>query len=130
MPLLMATRLLASSPDVPMSAREALDMIERNLRIEARFIDDLLDFTRACCGKMQAPHKTVDIHDVISHALEVTRANVSSKNQQITVELQANCHKVSGDATRLQQVIWNLLKSEKWRRPFAQSAPTMKRAVG
>ena len=46
-PVLMAAHLLASNPEVPASAREALDMIERNLRIEARLVDDLLDFTRS-----------------------------------------------------------------------------------
>ena len=111
MPVLMAAHLLANDPEVPGSAREALDMIERNLRIEARFIDDLLDFTRIHCGKLEVSCASVDMHEVISHALEVTSDDVARKNQHVTVELEANCHEVRGDATRLQQVFWNLLKN-------------------
>lgn len=110
-PVLMAAHLLAHNPEVPASAREALDMIERNLQIEARLVDDLLDFTRIHCGKLEVACEPVDVHEVISHALEVTSYDASRKNQQITVELEANCHEVSGDATRLQQVFWNLLKN-------------------
>ncbi len=86
-------------------------MIQRNLRIEARFIDDLLDFTRSHCGKLEVSCAPVDVHEVISHALEVTSDDVARKNQQITLELEANCREVRGDATRLQQVFWNLLKN-------------------
>ena len=110
-PVLMAAHLLAQNPEVPVSAREALDMIERNLRIEARLVDDLLDFTRVHCGKLEVSCEAVDVHEVILHALEVTSDDVTRKNQQITVELGANCHEVRGDAIRLQQVFWNLLKN-------------------
>ena len=110
-PVLMAAHLLAHNPEVPGSAREALDIIERNLRIEARLVDDLLDFTRVHCGKLEVACEPVDVREVILHALEVASDDVSHKNQQITVELEANRHEVSGDATRLQQVFWNLLKN-------------------
>ena len=86
-PVLMAAHLLAQNPEVPVSAREALDMIERNLRIEARLVDDLLDFTRVHCGKLEVSCEAVDVHEVISHALEVTSDDVTRKNQQVTVEL-------------------------------------------
>ena len=110
-PVLMAAHLLAHNPEVPVSAREALDMIERNLRIEARLVDDLLDFARVHCGKLEVAREPVDVREVILHALEVTTDDVTRKNQQITVELGANCHEVRGDAIRLQQVFWNLLKN-------------------
>ena len=110
-PVLMAAHLLAQNPEVPVSAREALDMIERNLRIEARLVDDLLDFTRVHCGKLEVACEPVNMHEVIAHALEVTSDDVARKNQQVTVNLKANCHEVRGDATRLQQVFWNLLKN-------------------
>ena len=110
-PVFLAAHLLANNPEVPGSAREALDLIERNLRIEARFIDDLLDFTRLRCGKLEVARARVDVHEVIAHALEVASEDVACKNQHVTVALEANCREVSGDATRLQQVFWNLLKN-------------------
>ena len=110
-PVLMATHMLARNPKLPESALTALDMIERNVLVEARFIDELLDLTKINRGKLEIVREPVDLHEAVRRALEVSADDVSAKGQQVTVELQAGDHRVQGDATRLQQVFWNLLKN-------------------
>ena len=74
-------------------------------------VDDLHDFTKISCGKSEVLWEPVDVHEVVSHALEVISDDAARKDQGITVALDASCHGVKGDATRLQQVFWNLLEN-------------------
>ena len=71
-PVLMGVSMLRLNRELPGSAREALDMIERNVRIEALFIDDLLDITRISRGKLEIVREPTDVHEAIQNALQVT----------------------------------------------------------
>jgi len=110
-PILMAVQSLLRRSDLPDHVRETMEMIGRNVRIEAGFIDDLLDITRISRGKMELNAQELDLHDVVTHAIEVSRGDIEAKQQQLTIELKAQQHCLRGDFTRLQQVIWNLLKN-------------------
>ena len=110
-PVLMAARMLARNPELPESAHKALDMIERNVQIEARFIDDLLDLTKIAHGKLEIVSGPVDLHEAVRRAVEVAGDDAERKKQPLVVSLEAANHQVQGDATRLQQVFWNLLKN-------------------
>ena len=110
-PVTLAVHMLARNPDLPESAYAALETIQRNVQIEAHFIDDLLDLTKIAHGKLEIVREPMDLHEAVQHAVEVSMGDIEGKNQQITVNLEAAEHQVQGDATRLQQAFWNLLKN-------------------
>jgi signal transduction histidine kinase len=89
-------------------ARErALDSIERNARMQAQLINDLLDISRASKGKLQLEIRLVDLKHVIETALESVREPMGRKNLEVSTSLQSVA--VVGDQSRLQQVVTNLL---------------------
>ncbi len=91
--------------------RHALDVIRRNVELEARLIDDLLDITRIAKGKLKLGLEPVSIHNVLQRALEICRDDISHKALRIDLQLNAREHFVHGDPARLQQVFWNLIKN-------------------
>src|SRR5215469_18609922 len=80
-------------------------MIRRNVELEARLIDDLLDLTRIRRGKLHLNLTTVDVHEVLNRAVEICCAERAG---DVKLYLGASRHHVRGDAARLQQVFWNL----------------------
>ena len=109
-PVLAATAGRAVDPTLPAGVRDDLAMIHRNVELEARLIDDLLDLTRVGRGKLQLRTETVDVHRVLADALSVIPPE-ETQHKQLAVDLSAAAHHVNGDAARLQQVFWNLLKN-------------------
>ncbi|MGI9115773.1 MAG: hypothetical protein DLM52_12770 [Chthoniobacterales bacterium] len=91
--------------------RHALDVIRRNVELEARLIDDLLDITRISKGKLKLGFEAVSIHSVLQRALEICRDDISQKGLRIDLQMNAREHFVHGDPARLQQVFWNLIKN-------------------
>lgn len=91
--------------------RRALEIIRRNVELEARLIDDLLDITRITSGKLQLKREFVDVHQVLSLALEITQQDIVDKYLQIDLQLGAKLHFAYADLARLQQVFWNLIKN-------------------
>ena len=110
-PVLMATRTLARRRDLPPAVAEALVMISRNVQLEAHFIDDLLDLTRISRGKLELVRVPMDLHEAVRRAVEITESDFQGKNQRLEVALDAPEARLEGDFTRLQQVVWNLLKN-------------------
>jgi signal transduction histidine kinase len=94
------------------TATELVDIIRRNVELEARLIDDLLDLTRVSRGKLELHRQPVDVHDELKHAVKMCRQG-DAQQKRIDVRLEAGAvhHWVSGDPARLQQVFWNLLKN-------------------
>jgi two-component system CheB/CheR fusion protein len=74
-------------------------------------IDDLLDVTRISSGKLEMSRAQTDMHEVIHAAADVCAGDFSAKRQRVGLALHATRHIVPGDAARLQQVVWNLLKN-------------------
>src|SRR5436853_6962149 len=91
--------------------RQALDVIRRNVELEARLIDDLLDVTRIAKGKLKLSLEPVSVHSVLQRALEICREEISQKCLEVELTLNARDHFVQGDPARLQQVFWNLIKN-------------------
>jgi len=103
---LLTTRAL--NPD---DARNAIDVIARNARLQARLIDDLLDLSSIMVGRVRLDVRPVDLASVIHAAVESLRPSATIKQLTLDVDtvLTGEPPIVMGDAGRLQQVIWNLL---------------------
>jgi len=106
----MVGELEAEMPDSE-PVREALEVVRRNVELEARLIDDLLDVTRISKGKLQLSFETICIHQILQRAYEICRTEIEAKNLKVEFRLQAAHTHVEGDPARLQQVFWNLIKN-------------------
>ncbi len=91
--------------------REELAMVRRNLELEARLIDDLLDLNRIVRGKIGLRLQPTDLHATLRSVLAICREEVEAKRLNLRLELAAPQHNVNGDGGRLQQVFWNLLNN-------------------
>jgi signal transduction histidine kinase/CheY-like chemotaxis protein len=106
----MVGELEAEAPD-SQSVREALEVVRRNVELEARLIDDLLDVTRISKGKLQLSFETICVHQILQRAYEICRKEIEAKNLEVEFQLRAVHTHVEGDPARLQQVFWNLIKN-------------------
>ncbi|MDX2080701.1 MAG: PAS domain S-box protein [Terrimicrobiaceae bacterium] len=110
-PVLLTSSVLARDASLPQSAREAMAMIQRNVKVEARLIDDLLDLSRVLNGKLHLERQVLGLHGAIHHAVENCAEEASAAGLEISEFFRAPVDLVSGDSARLQQVFWNLLKN-------------------
>ncbi|WP_199333871.1 PAS domain S-box protein [Oculatella sp. FACHB-28] len=108
-PILGWTRLLQNGKLDAARQHEALATIERNAKLQTQLIDDLLDISRIMQGKLSLTVTPVSLTFVITAAVETVRLSAEAKNIQILLDLPTAIAPVSGDAARLQQVVWNLL---------------------
>lgn len=88
-----------------------MELIQRNVELEARLIDDLLDVTRIRQGKIEIGEEIVDAHACFMNAFEICKGEIEAKSMHTTLRLEAPLHHALGDPARLQQVFWNLLKN-------------------
>src|SRR5207244_6996037 len=110
-PILIWAGGMAKDPSLTPEVSEGLQMVCRNVELEARLIDDLLDLTRITRGKLQLNLRKSDAHDLLEHAMEIVRNDITSRQLNLSVELNADNHHVLADSSRLQQVFWNVLKN-------------------
>lgn len=110
-PVLMMSTAMELDPAVPAEVREQAGIIRRNAQLEARLIDDLLDHSRIRHGKLTLVEAPVDIHNLLSETEEIVRSEGTSKRVAIIFEKNAEDCCVKGDAARLQQVFWNMIKN-------------------
>jgi signal transduction histidine kinase len=106
----MVSELEATVPD-SRAVRQALEVIRRNVELEARLIDDLLDVTRIAKGKLQLSFEIVSVHETLKRAFEICREDIGAKKLETKFRLRATDAYVQGDPARLQQVFWNLIKN-------------------
>jgi signal transduction histidine kinase len=93
------------------AAARALETIERNARVQAQLIADLLDVSRIITGKLRLDMQAVELSSIIEAALDSVRPGADAKGIRLDVRLDPLTSPVMGDADRLQQVIWNLLSN-------------------
>jgi PAS domain S-box-containing protein len=110
-PVLMTIASLRREPNLSDDLRRDLEILQRNVELEALLIDDLLDLTRISHGKLELHNDAVDVHSIIEHALSISAADLYAKNVTVTRHFEAREHHCWADAARLQQVLWNLLKN-------------------
>jgi len=90
-------------------ARRGLETIERNARLQAQLIEDILDVSRSISGKLRLDIKPVELISVIRAAVDAVRPAAQGKDIQLQLLLDPAADHVQADATRMQQIIWNLL---------------------
>lgn len=102
-----------SLEDEPQSSegKQILAAMRRNIELEARLIDDLLDLTRVNRGTLQLNPGPVDVHAAISHAAQICEHDSESKKLQVNLRLNAGQFYVEADSARLHQVLWNLMQN-------------------
>ena len=110
-PVLASVQELLRTDSLPAELRESLDLINRNVELEARLIDDLLDLTRIARGKMEIQRSIINLGQVLEHAIRTCEADFQGKGIEVRIRLDAANRLVLGDRARMLQVFWNLLKN-------------------
>jgi len=110
-PVLLGVETLQKQWPQSAEVDSALEIIRRNIGVESRLIDDLLDITRISKGKLDLRLRSLDVHAEILNVVETCRSESAAKRIRVHLSLQANDHHVAADEARFQQIIWNLLKN-------------------
>lgn len=110
-PVLLAVGSLENDRSFSVSLRQQFSMVRRNVELEARLIDDLLDLTRIARGKLELQTGDVDFRDVLNLAVDICKPEIEAKQQRFEVKVDAAETKTLGDGVRLQQAIWNLIRN-------------------
>jgi PAS domain S-box-containing protein len=110
-PVLLIASDAAHDPQLPSRARADFEMIRRNVELEARLIDDLLDLTRIVSGKLLLEKRPLDVRAVLQDALAIVRLDAETKKIDLTLDLGTGPSVILGDPLRLQQIFWNVLKN-------------------
>ena len=90
---------------------QGLDTIERNARVQAQIIEDLLDMSRIISGKVRLDVEQIDLPAVLNESIDTVRAAAEAKGIRLQAVVDPRAGPISGDADRLQQVFWNLLNN-------------------
>ena len=110
-PILLATSILSEAPSVPDEIRNELKNIARNVELEARLIDNLLDATQLSLGKFSLMLEMIDVNTLLHFALKICRHDITAKELTVHCDLAATENDLRADPARLQQVFWNLIKN-------------------
>jgi len=103
--------LLRERKNSPADHARGLETIERNARIQAQIVNDLLDMSRIISGKVQLEVQPLYLHEVINNSIDAVSQSAVAKNIRIQPMLDTGIGLVRGDPNRLQQVLWNLLSN-------------------
>ena len=90
---------------------DALDVIERNARTQARLIEDLLDVSRIVAGKVRLDLQPLQVAPILHTAVEAMRPGAESKHVALHAQIAMDAPAIMGDPNRVQQIVWNLLSN-------------------
>ena len=93
----------------PAEAKRAVEVIDRNARVQGQLISDILDVSRIISGKLRLEKKAVAAAAVVDAAIDTVRPTAEAKRVRLETSLEPDAGQVWADADRLQQVVWNLL---------------------
>jgi CheY-like chemotaxis protein len=102
--------LMTMKPDDSLF-RDAIAAIANGAQLQARLIDDILDLSRVVSGKLRLSPETIDVSRVIMNAVDAVSPTAHAKEITLTTSLAPNLGSLVADATRLQQVLWNLMSN-------------------
>ncbi|HSQ62477.1 MAG TPA: PAS domain S-box protein [Polyangiaceae bacterium] len=104
-------RMLLRHPMEPAKQTRALESIERSAVAMAKLIEDLLDFSRIVSGKMRVEPRPVDLAEVVGNAIDAIGPGAEAKGIRIASSIERGDRPFIGDASRLQQIVWNLVNN-------------------
>jgi signal transduction histidine kinase len=110
-PALVAASTLEADPSLAAGVRGELGMIRRNIELEARLIDDLLDLSRIVRGKLPLKPETLDVRAVLEDVAGICRGAAEMRGIRLSVDSGASAAWVCADGARFRQVLWNLLNN-------------------
>jgi signal transduction histidine kinase/ActR/RegA family two-component response regulator len=111
-PVLATVAMLEEDRTIPVNILGELETIRRNIEVEARLIDDLLDVTSIIRGRLDLHRRVVDLRILLEHAMEsYCSAAAAKKKLHVSTEITATHTHVLADRSRLTQVLWNLLQN-------------------
>ena len=105
------SRLLEDGSIDNVLSKQAIETICRNAKAQAQIVDDILDVSRIITGNLYLDLQPLELGPVVKNAINVVRPTADAKGIRIDSRVDATPAMVSGDANRLQQVIWNLLSN-------------------
>lgn len=110
-PVLLLATAATNDTGLPADIRQDFEVIARNIGLEARLIDDLLDLTRITRGKLSLDLQPVNAHDVLRDAIATAQPEIDDKRLLLETDFRARRSRLNADPVRLQQVFWNVLKN-------------------
>ena len=110
-PVLATVVMLQDDPRIDEELRQHLEVVRRNVELEARLIDDLLDVSRIERGKVDLDIQSHELCTILRRAVEVCMPDIEARALHFGVDVPDGPYLVEADAARLQQVFWNLLKN-------------------
>jgi hypothetical protein len=110
-PIVFTIELLERGAMPPDRVAAAYALIRRNLDLEVRLIDDLLDVSRIVHGKLTLERRVVDLHDAVRDVVDGAATDLERGGLTLSTGLEARRHRVDGDPARLRQVVWNLVSN-------------------
>jgi PAS domain S-box-containing protein len=102
--LAAATYLEDNAEKIPQEFVQDVQLIKRNVKLQARLIDDLLDLTRITRGKLRLDLENCDAHTIIRNAIDTASSATAAKKLKLSTKLNAKQHYILADCIRLQQV--------------------------
>ncbi|PRP89603.1 PAS/PAC sensor hybrid histidine kinase [Planoprotostelium fungivorum] len=110
-PVLLITEELRADESLTKHTRQQIELIQKNVQMEVQLIDDLLDITKITKGKLVFKPITVDVYPIIDHTLDLLKQEIADKETQVPVVKKALNHCASADPTRMQQILWNIIRN-------------------
>jgi PAS domain S-box-containing protein len=110
-PVLAILSSVAEDHSVSAALSADLEMVRRNVELEMRLIDDLLDLTRITSGKLELHVESVELGQLIENALVTCAAELKAKALNLQRDIQRPTQLLAVDGARITQVLWNLLKN-------------------
>ncbi|MEP7308098.1 MAG: PAS domain S-box protein [Acidobacteriota bacterium] len=105
------SQVLRSASRDGVDLMKGLEAIERNARVQTQLIEDLLDMSRITSGKLRLDVQSIQPVSFIEAAVETVKPAADAKGIRLEILLDPQAGPVSGDPSRLQQVVWNLLSN-------------------
>jgi hypothetical protein len=110
-PVLATLSLWEGRDELPEQLRGDVQMMRRNIELETRLIDELIDVNRIMRGTVSLKPERTDAHELISSVLKMYSSEIYSHGLSVITDLAAQQHYVNVDRDRVQQAFWNILKN-------------------